>query len=311
MTLGSVLREEATGRENIYIDAEVQGRTRAETDPLIPRIVEFSELGDFIDLPVRTYSSGMKARLAFSMIAFIEPEILIIDEVLSVGDAAFSRKASARTRELSQAGRIVLVVSHGMRSIVEMCSRCLWLDAGRIVMDGEPHHVTEAYEASVRVADEAALRRLFDVTEGTPPGRAGAILDRLVLEQDGDAGALLWSGRPARLRILGDGSALGRPDLRLRIVRLDGALISESQLSDARDPVLLQGGFDLSLEMQPVVLGPSVYRADIELLDGQTAVSSRALVFEVRTDDPLIGGVPTLLYPSRLTVTPLPQTVRA
>src|SRR6185503_15052818 len=154
MTLGTVLREEATGRENIYIDAEVQGKTRTEVAPLVDRIIDFSELGTFIDLPVRTFSSGMKARLAFSMLAFIEPEILIIDEVLSVGDAGFSRKAGARMQELARAGRIVLVVSHGMRSIVDMCSRCLWLDGGRIVMDGDPRAVTAAYEQSVRAADD-------------------------------------------------------------------------------------------------------------------------------------------------------------
>jgi lipopolysaccharide transport system ATP-binding protein len=311
MTLGTVLREEATGRENIFIDAEVQGKTREEVAPLVERIVAFSELGEFIDLPVRTYSSGMKARLAFSMVAFIEPEILIIDEVLSVGDAAFSRKASARMQELSRAGRIVLVVSHGMRSIVDMCSRCLWLEAGRIVMDGDPATVTAAYEERVRVADEQALRRMFDAGEPLPEGSDGARLTQLALEQEGNGGALLMARRDAVLRIAGDGSALLAPDLRLRILRLDGSLISESRLAEQQPGAALGGAFAIGVAMHPVVLGPSVYRADVALLDGDRPVAGRSLVFEVRTDDPLIGGVPMLLYPSRLTVEAPARTVPA
>ncbi|MBX6322156.1 MAG: ABC transporter ATP-binding protein [Rhodospirillaceae bacterium] len=311
MTLGSVLREEATGRENIMIDAEVQGRTRQEIADVIDRIVEFSELGEFIDLPVRTYSSGMKARLAFSMVAFIEPEILIVDEVLSVGDAGFSRKAGARMKELARAGRIVLVVSHGLASIVEMCSRCLWLEGGRLVMDGDPSAVTEAYAESVRVADEAALRRMFDEGPPLPPGRPGATLHRRSLVQEGAGGALLVARRDGELRIAGDASALARPDLRLRILRLDGALISETRLSESQDAVTLRGRFDFAIAMRPVVLGPGVYRAELALIDGDAVVAGRAHVFEVRTDDPLLGGVPTLLYPSRLKVRALSPAVGA
>jgi lipopolysaccharide transport system ATP-binding protein len=123
MTLGTVLRDEVTGRDNIYLDGAVQNRTRAEIDRILDAVIDFSELGPFIDRPVRTYSTGMKARLAFSMIAFIEPEILIIDEVLAVGDVHFSARAIARVRELSASGRIVILVSHGLSSIVEMCNR--------------------------------------------------------------------------------------------------------------------------------------------------------------------------------------------
>lgn len=99
-------------------------------------MIAFSELGEFIDRPVRTYSSGMKARLAFSMGAFIEPDVLIIDETLSVGDAFFAAKAARRMKEITAQGRIVIVVSHALGVIDEICSRCLWLDQGRLVMDG-------------------------------------------------------------------------------------------------------------------------------------------------------------------------------
>ena len=99
---------------------------------------------------MHTYSSGMKGRLAFSMGAFIDPDILIIDETLSVGDFFFGQKASRRMTEIAASGRIVILVTHGLKSAVEMCSRCLWIDRGQVVMDGDPKTVTSAYEASVR-----------------------------------------------------------------------------------------------------------------------------------------------------------------
>ena len=103
----------------------------------------------------------MKGRLAFSMGAFIDPDILIIDETLSVGDFFFGQKASRRMKEIAASGRIVILVTHGLKSAVEMCTRCLWIDRGQVVMDGDPKTVTSAYEAAVREADEAELARKF------------------------------------------------------------------------------------------------------------------------------------------------------
>jgi lipopolysaccharide transport system ATP-binding protein len=161
MTLGIGLREALSGRENIYIDGELNGKLRSEIDTVIDKIIEFADLGKFIDLPVRTYSSGMKARLAFSMIVFIEPEILIIDEALSAGDAKFSAKASTKMKELCAKGDILIIVSHSMAAIVEMCDRCLWLDHGRLVMDDIPEKVTKAYVDAVRKTEEEKIRTRF------------------------------------------------------------------------------------------------------------------------------------------------------
>src|SRR5450755_2330055 len=117
LTIGAVLRDEATGRENIYLDGVVHGKSRENIDAHVDEVIAFSELAEFIDRPVRTYSSGMKARLAFSMGTFIEPDILIIDETLSVGDVFFSAKASRRMKEITARGRIVIVVSHALKVI--------------------------------------------------------------------------------------------------------------------------------------------------------------------------------------------------
>ena len=161
MTLGVGLRDDLSGRENIYVDGEIQGKSRAETDSVIEQVIEFSELGEFIEYPVRTYSTGMKARLAFAMISHIDPEILIIDEALSVGDASFSVKATARILEICARGKIVILVSHGMQAIRDICNRCIYMKDGRIVMDGQPDAVTRAYIEEVREADEAELMLKF------------------------------------------------------------------------------------------------------------------------------------------------------
>jgi len=158
LTIGAVVKEEMTGRENIYLDATIHGRSNEQINAVAEEIIEFTELGEYIERPVRTYSSGMKARLAFSMGTFIEPDILILDETLAVGDVFFAQKASRRMKAVAKRGRIVILVTHATNAIVEMCTRCLWIDNGRLVMDGDPKKVTAAYEASVRQADEAPTR---------------------------------------------------------------------------------------------------------------------------------------------------------
>ena len=172
LTIGMVLRDEATGRENIFLDGAVHGHSPELIEELVPKIIDFVELGEFIDRPVRTYSSGMKARLAFTMGAFTVSDILIIDETLSVGDAAFSRKATRRMKELASEGQIVIAVSHSLSSIVEICDRCLWLDGGRLVMDGPAQEVTKAYAQAVDAADEAELKQKFE-SDGLRPASPG------------------------------------------------------------------------------------------------------------------------------------------
>lgn len=301
LTLGMVLHDESTGRENVYIDGEVQGRTRDEIDALAEEIIAFSELGEFIDRPVRTYSSGMKARLAFSLVAFMAPEILLIDEALSVGDVHFARKATRRMRELAQGGRIVIVVSHGMQSIVEMCTRCLWLENGRLAMDGDPSTVTEAYLARVHDADQEVLRRKFAAARRVE-GRAGARIHRLESIQDSELATTVAPGRDFAIRVTGEAEALTHPGLSVRLVRIDGTLIAD-QAMPTDQASELRGSFTATIGARPLALGPGVYRADVSLTDNGEVAALDSVVLQVRTTDPLIGGVPMLMYPGRLAVT--------
>lgn len=139
------INKEATGRENIFIRGVLLGLSRKQIEDNFDEIVEFSELGDFIDMPVRTYSSGMHLRLAFSVATIIRPEILLMDEWLSVGDASFNKKARQRMTDLVESSEILVIASHSRKLIEETCNRALWFEHGILKMDGEPKEVCKHY----------------------------------------------------------------------------------------------------------------------------------------------------------------------
>ena len=146
LELGSGFDIDLTGRENIFLNGAILGYTEEFLKDKYDEIVAFSELEQFIEIPIRNYSSGMMARLAFSIASVVEPEILIVDEILSVGDADFQKKSRARMMDLMGHGTTVLFVSHDMGQIREMCNRVVWLEHGKIVMNGNVNEVCEAYE---------------------------------------------------------------------------------------------------------------------------------------------------------------------
>ena len=150
LALGNGLDPTLTGRENIYLNGSILGYEKAYLRAHEADIIDFSELGDFIDAPVRTYSSGMTMRLAFSIATAATPEILILDEVLAVGDAAFQAKCRARIAEIIADGATVFFVSHSLPDIVQLCSRAIWLDHGKVIMDGPAAEVADAYHRDVK-----------------------------------------------------------------------------------------------------------------------------------------------------------------
>jgi ABC-type polysaccharide/polyol phosphate transport system ATPase subunit len=146
LALGAGFHPDLTGAENVVLNAALVGLSKRRTNELFDRIVEFSGIGEFIDDPLRTYSSGMVMRLAFSVAIQCEPDILLIDEVLAVGDAAFQTKSKEALVSFRRAGKSMLFVSHSPGSVREMCDRALWIDHGSVMMDGEVDAVLEAYE---------------------------------------------------------------------------------------------------------------------------------------------------------------------
>ncbi len=145
LELGAGFNSELSGIENVYLSMSINGYTKEETDKKVKEIVDFSELDEFIYQPTKTYSSGMKARLGFAVAINIEPDILIVDEALSVGDAAFQRKCFAKMETIRQSGATILFVSHSDASIVSLCSRAIWVSGGKFIIEGEPKLVTGLY----------------------------------------------------------------------------------------------------------------------------------------------------------------------
>ena len=144
LELGAGFNPEFTGRENVYLNGAIMGLTAAEIDARYARIVEFADIGDFLDQPIKTYSTGMVVRLAFAVVAHVDADVLVIDEALAVGDAFFVQKCMRFLREFMKRGTI-LFVSHDTGAIVNLCRRALWLHKGEVMLDGSPKDVVEAY----------------------------------------------------------------------------------------------------------------------------------------------------------------------
>lgn len=175
LELGAGFNPDFSGRENIYLNAAVLGLTQAEIDFRYTSIVEFSGVGDFIEQPVKTYSSGMYMRLAFSIATCVDPDILVIDEALSVGDGAFARKSFDRIMALREKGSTILFCSHSMYHIDAICDQALWLERGRTKMMGEPGEVTRAYgaqNAAAKVVEAAPVTQASANTPTTPEKQA-------------------------------------------------------------------------------------------------------------------------------------------
>ena len=146
LELGAGFDQDLTARENIFLNGAILGYSKDFLEKRFDDIVAFSELEEFIEQPVRTFSSGMMMRLAFSIATLVEPEVLIVDEILSVGDGHFQKKSETRMRELMSGGTTVLMVSHALKQIRDLCNRVIWLDHGKVIMDGETQEVCDAYE---------------------------------------------------------------------------------------------------------------------------------------------------------------------
>jgi lipopolysaccharide transport system ATP-binding protein len=156
LEVGAGFHEELTGRENIFLNGSVMGMKRKEVAAKLEAIVEFSGMQRFIDTPIKRYSSGMRSRLGFAVAAHLDPDVLIVDEVLAVGDAAFQKKCIGAMHDLRGGGRTVLFVSHNMAAVENLCARGIWLAQGQIQLDGRARDVIEAYMASFASAEDAS-----------------------------------------------------------------------------------------------------------------------------------------------------------
>ena len=177
LELGAGFDPEFTGRENVYVNSAIMGLTRAETDACYDEVIRFADIGSFIDQPVKTYSTGMYVRLAFAAAVNVRSDLLLVDEVLSVGDVRFQQKCMAKMRQFCQEGTVIFV-SHDTAAITELCSRVFWIEQGRLRLDGEPKFVSEKYlqymyegdmEPEKSLSDPPPSTRSIDPLEGFAP----------------------------------------------------------------------------------------------------------------------------------------------
>ncbi len=198
LELGAGFNPDFTGRENVYLNGAILGLSHAQIDSLYNEIATFAGIGEFIDRPVATYSSGMVVRLAFAVATAAQPDVLIVDEALSVGDEAFQRKCFARIEQMRAAGTTILFVSHSAQTIIQLCDRALWLEQGMLKMDGAPKAVMDAYHQSLNTSSQADSSLEAGETLQEYPPAGGRILNPQLTDEAGNAVRQLEHGRRYR-----------------------------------------------------------------------------------------------------------------
>ena len=209
LEVGTGFHPELTGRDNIYLNGAILGMSRRDVTQRLDEIVQFAEIAEFIDTPVKRYSSGMYVRLAFAVAAHIDPDILVVDEVLAVGDAAFQRKCIGRMGSVASEGRTVLVVSHNMATINALCTRCLLIERGAIVAEGKPAVVIRRYleVSDAAVEGEASLAQ----HSHRLPGMSSYMTRLRFLHADGQLGSTFVQGEPIVVEVSYDASECALP----------------------------------------------------------------------------------------------------
>jgi homopolymeric O-antigen transport system ATP-binding protein len=199
LEVGTGFHPELTGRENIYLNGAILGMRRREIVEKFDRIVAFAEIDQFVDTAVKFYSSGMYVRLAFAVAAHLDPEVLLVDEVLAVGDTAFQRKCLGKMGEVAGAGRTVLFVSHNMETIQRLCNRCIWLEAGQVADDGPPGRVVASYLSRWR---ENLAHDYRAASEGERSEERTQLVEAQILDSTGEPSGDIHFGEPFTIRMV-------------------------------------------------------------------------------------------------------------
>jgi lipopolysaccharide transport system ATP-binding protein len=284
LEVGTGFHQELTGRENIYLNGAILGMTRVEIKRKFDEIVAFSEVEQFLDTPVKRYSSGMYVRLAFAVAAHLEPEILIVDEVLAVGDIEFQKKCLGKMEDVSKGGRTVVFVSHNMDAILRLCPRSILLDRGRLQLYGESRQAVAAYSAH-RIKQDSVIDLTHAVRTAYPRNKARYTSVRL-------DGAVNWSiayGEPLRFEVTLDSDCgLNGLELGLSIFSATGAEITSNLSTHALAVnTTAAGSHTFQAEYQNLRLVPGSYYLQLGLRSesGFEDFIAKSCEFEVRTSE--------------------------
>jgi lipopolysaccharide transport system ATP-binding protein len=266
--LGAGFHPDLSGRENIFLNGTILGLSRKEIERRFDEIVDFSELERFIDTPVKRYSSGMSVRLGFAVAACIEPDILLVDEVLAVGDASFQQKCMQRIQSLVEKGTSIIFVSHNLYLVQAICSSALYIDHGEIVAQGKTGDVIDSYEKSLHTQRAANYERSSEA-ENVDPGNNFTITKIEVANPEQDISSKLHSDQPAVIRIHYIAYRdIGLVNVAAYIIRSDGVTCCMMRTSiEGIKPNLLRGEGVISVTLMPLQLIGGTYFAEVWFLN--------------------------------------------
>jgi lipopolysaccharide transport system ATP-binding protein len=251
LEVGTGFHPELTGRENIFLNGAILGMTRAEIIRKFDEIVEFSEIEEFLDTPVKRYSSGMYVRLAFAVAAHLEPEILIVDEVLAVGDAAFQRKCLGKMGSFADSGRTVIFVSHNMEAVRSLCQRAIWLKEGRVHQDGKVDEIIETYFNSVA----------GDVSVPVANPDYGLTVQKVALKTSlGAESGQFRPGDDMVVEVTYDAHRrIEKPIVAFGVIGANGSCFTSNMLLDGHRPDFLEGRGQITCTFKSIPLLPQTY----------------------------------------------------
>jgi len=274
LELGGGFHPEMTGRENVYLSATMIGLSPTEIDAIYEDIINFAGIGEFLEQPVKTYSSGMFMRLAFAVATCVEPDILIVDEALSVGDGAFARKSFNRIMKFKEAGKTILFCSHALYQVEAICDRVVWLDKGCVKLDGTPANVVSAYTDAIALENAPVQEDSTNATPSTTPlvAEGTARITEATVSIDGVSGRQLDAiSRQSELCVtVAFASDLGllTPSVGLMIVSGDGQAITSA--GTQHDGLIIQrdtqGQAKVRVRFAQLALLKGEYRVDVYLL---------------------------------------------
>lgn len=292
LELGAGFHQDLTGRENVYLNASILGLTRKETDRYFDDIVDFSGIGGFIDTQVKFYSSGMYVRLAFAVAIHVDPDLLLVDEVLSVGDEAFQRKCLDKIREFQAEGRTIVLVTHSLGQVTEMCDRAVLLNHGSVAFDGVPHLATTAFRNLLEEQRQEDLAQHGGVTDAT----GAKILDVSMNSIGRHEGDLVQPGDDVSIRMtvehsrgLSDWFASIQIDSTLgQVVYGTSTRLAGMDLGELREPRTLE------FILRDVKFGSGKYFVNASIIAGSgehLQDSPQAAAFDVPFDPLAVGTV--------------------
>lgn len=291
LELGAGFHPEYSGRENIYLNGALLGLTRRMVDGIFDQIVEFSELARFIDNPVKTYSSGMYARLGFAISVFVDPDVLIVDEILAVGDASFQRRCYQRIDDMKAQGKTLVLVSHALDTIVEHCRDCAWLDEGQLRALGPVREVVPQYLAAVSEREEKSMATsAARLHQEVPSGRLGVGVTEVRFIGPDGPGHQFKSGKDFEVQVEyhSPSKTLRGARFSIDFVRGDGVL-AFSTSSNGTEENELPGSGVVRLQVPSLPLMDGLYRLGVTIFDAATdepyTVLANAFPFRVLQED--------------------------